>query len=77
MSEHRIADKFISPGGRLPEYSHEDLINDMLEIGLFLAWAEHDHAQFGGVVAKDALIAFCRIADVSAVGLRNAIMQTG
>tara|TARA_Y100001973_G_scaffold99594_1_gene159058 strand:+ start:147 stop:374 length:228 start_codon:yes stop_codon:yes gene_type:complete len=69
-----IADKYITPSGRTASYDRDALTEDIMTLGVFLAWAEEDGAIFGAVNAKDALRSMCRILDVDPKGLRKAIM---
>jgi hypothetical protein len=69
-----IADKYITPSGRTKDYDRNQFTDDLMTAGLFLAWAEDDDAFYGGVDAKDALRAVCRMLDVDPRGLRKAIL---
>ncbi|RWR30492.1 hypothetical protein D2T29_12540 [Sinirhodobacter populi] len=66
-----VADKYVSPGGRLPGYGSADFTDDLLCATNFLAWAEQDDAIYGGENAQDAFKAVCRMLDMDMVRLRN------
>lgn len=73
-SAEKIADKYISKSGRTAKYGREAMVDDVVDAGSFLVWAEDDGAMYGGVEAKDALRAVCRLLDLDPRGLRRAIM---
>jgi hypothetical protein len=70
----RVADKYISESGRTASYGRAEFTDDMITAGLFPCWAEEQSACFGGIEAKDAMRAMCRMLDVNPRGLRAAIM---
>lgn len=69
-----VADKYISASGRMPNYGRKEFADDLMAAATFLAWAENQKAGFGGVEAKDAMRAICRMLDLDPRGLRQAIM---
>lgn len=69
-----VADRYISKSGRTAEYGKSQFTDDLMEAGLFLAWAEEDGASYAGVSAKEAMRAVCRMLDIDPRGLRKAIM---
>lgn len=69
-----IADRYISKGGRTPDYDKTAYTNDLMTISGFLAWAEQDGAYFGGHEAKDAFKAMCRMMDMDIIELRNIML---
>ena len=70
-----VADRYISKSGRTADYGREAFKGDLLDAASFLAWAEYDGADYGGVTAKQAIRAMCRMLDIDPVGLRKAIMS--
>ena len=70
-----IVDKYITASGRTPDYGRDQFTDDLFAAGNFLAWAEESGAMFGGVDAKDAMRAMCRMLDIDPRGLRKAIMD--
>lgn len=68
-----IASRYISAGGRTPDYDRSCFTDDLMIAATFLVWAEEDGAYFGGHDAKEALKAMCRMLDIDSIGLRKAI----
>jgi hypothetical protein len=73
----KIADKLISPSGRLPPYSRDNVVEDTMTTAGFLVWAESEGEYFGGVRASDAFQAFCRLTDIDPIKLRKAMLGKG
>ena len=73
----QVADAYISRGGRMPGYGRDEYVNDLIDLSSFVAWAEHDGQMFGGVDAKDAFRAMCRLLDVDVIALRNTALGKG
>lgn len=71
----QIADRYISKGGRMADYSRDAATEDLMTLSLFLLWAEEDRAVYGGHDAREAFQAMCRILDIDKAGLRKAIMD--
>ena len=69
-----VADRYISPGGRLPGYGRAEYVEDLMTLSTFLAWAEEDGAFYAGHPASDAFQAMARLLDIDGVGLRKAVM---
>lgn len=67
----KIADRYVSPGGRLLGYGREGVVDDLVCAANFLVWAQEDKAIYGGETAADAFKAVCRLLDVDSVRLRN------
>jgi hypothetical protein len=76
MNKHdQVADKYVSRGGRgQGRYHHEDVTNDLITLGSFLAWQDDDELS-GGVWAKDAWAAMCRLLDLHPVELRKVFRE--
>lgn len=70
-----VADKYISESGRTADYDRSAFRDDLMDAALFLAWAEEDGAMYGGITARDAMRAVCRMLDIDPRGLRKAIMD--
>lgn len=70
-----VADRYISLGGRLPNYGRKEVLEDLETLSTFLAWAEEDGAFYAGYTAKEAFQAMTRILDVDAVELRKVVME--
>lgn len=77
MGKPEVADRYISPGGRTAAYDRSAFTDDLMTLSGFLAWAEDDGADFGGVRAKDAYSAMCRLLDVDAIKLRKIMTGGG
>lgn len=69
-----IADRFISRGGRTLNYDRDAYVSDFIDLSSFLAWAEDGGEMFGGVEARDAFRAMCRLLDVDVIALRRAAL---
>ncbi len=74
MTANKIADKLISPSGRLPTYSKDDFTNDLMVASSFLVWAEEDRAFYGMESGGDAFRAFCRLLDIDPIPLRKIML---
>lgn len=72
-----IADKYIAPSGRTAKYDRAAYVSDLMAATSFMAWAEHDGEQFGGVRAGDAFLAMCRMLDVDPIRLRKIAFGEG
>ena len=69
----KIADKYISPGGRTADYDRSALIDDIINAASFLLWAENEY--FGGVDGKTAFKSMCRVMDIDCMELRKIVLQ--
>lgn len=70
-----LADKYISRAGGSPRPSVEEFSRDLLIVSDFILW--HDERNmFGGVIAKDAFAAFCRITNVEPHVIRKIVRPT-
>jgi len=69
-----VANRYISAGGRLPDYGRSEATDDLMVAASFLVWAEQDGAHFGGHDAKDAFRAMCRMLDIDSVKLRKIML---
>lgn len=67
----RVADRYISESGRTASYGRSEFTDDLMAAAGFLAWAEDAGAEFGGVEAKDAMRAMCRMLDLNPRDLRR------
>ncbi|EFO31367.1 putative aminoglycoside phosphotransferase [Roseibium sp. TrichSKD4] len=72
MSVETIADKYMERGGYAHGERKHRAPEDMLAVASFIAWFD-DGELSGGVRAKEAFEAFCRLADLSPVKLRKVI----
>lgn len=70
----KIANRYVSPGGRLPGYGRKEFTDDLICAANFLAWAQEDNAFYGGETAADAFKAVCRLLDMNSVRLRNIVL---
>lgn len=69
---HRIADRYIEPGGYLPGERQERTPDDLLCVAIFIGWHDDKHVM-GGVRAEEAFRAFCRLINVPSVALRKIV----
>ncbi|MDB6177912.1 hypothetical protein PAF17_10410 [Paracoccus sp. Z330] len=74
QTNSRIADRYISKGGRLPGYDRSAFVDDLITAATFLAWAEDDRAFYAGHTAAEAFKAMCRMLDMDLVQLRKIAM---
>lgn len=65
----KIADRYISPGGR---DAHFNPAADVLALASFVLWHDPGHLM-GGVRADDAALALARLLDVPLVDLRKIV----
>lgn len=71
QTNSKIADRYISKGGRLPGYDRSAFLEDLFTASSFLAWAEDDRAFYAGHTAAEAFKAMCRMLDIDSVELRK------
>ena len=71
MISARIADKYISEGGRTAAYGKAEFCNDLMVAAEFLIWAEEDF--YAGHTGKDAYCAMMRLLDMDPIKLRKII----
>lgn len=63
-------DKYISPGGRLPDYNRDKHIKDLMCVSAFLLWQDPTSVM-GGYTAREATDAFFRIVDMEQAKFRK------
>jgi hypothetical protein len=76
MTDHDAAhkaDKYISIGGRGPNYGRSDFSRDLICVASFLVWAEDSNEFFGGERAGDAYQSMMRLLDMDPIKLRKIV----
>ena len=72
MDAARTADKYLSRAGGPPAPTTHDVAKDIVTLSNFLLWHE-DNDIWGGVKAKDAYMAMCRMLNVEPHKIRAII----
>lgn len=68
----RKADRYISPGGRPPDYDESGVSRDLMCIASFLFWID-PRDMFGGYTARQATDAFFRLTDFDQAKIRKIL----
>lgn len=67
----KVADKYITKGGRTAEYDRDKFTDDLICAASFLVWAEDEI--FGGETGKDAYRAMMRMLDIDPRAIRKIV----
>lgn len=72
MDAKRRADRYIERGGYAPGERSEKWASDLLDVLRFIAWHDDKHLR-GGVTARAAFGALCRLLNLEAHEMRRIV----